>query len=104
LPARREESLEHNQSVTVLGQGLRKYQRPQGAFPDLPAMDDLLRDFVVETSEHLETVDAELVKFERDPNNGATLALIFRPFTRSKAHAVFSACRVWSVSPTRRRT
>ncbi len=41
-------------------------------------MDDLLRDFVVETSEHLETVDAELVKFERDPNNGATLALIFR--------------------------
>jgi two-component system, chemotaxis family, sensor kinase CheA len=44
----------------------------------MPAMDDLLRDFVVETSEHLETVDAELVKFERDPNNGATLALIFR--------------------------
>lgn len=41
-------------------------------------MDDLLRDFVVETSEHLETVDAELVKFERDPNNSATLALIFR--------------------------
>ncbi|CAN1531805.1 Signal transduction response regulator, receiver domain [Rhabdaerophilaceae bacterium] len=41
-------------------------------------MDDLLHDFVVETSEHLETVDAELVKFERDPNNSATLALIFR--------------------------
>lgn len=41
-------------------------------------MDDLLRDFVVETSEHLDIVDAELVKFERDPNNSATLALIFR--------------------------
>lgn len=41
-------------------------------------MDDLLHDFVVETSEHLETVDAELVKFERDPNDSATLALIFR--------------------------
>ena len=42
------------------------------------SMDDLLRDFVVETSEHLDIVDAELVKFERDPNNSATLALIFR--------------------------
>jgi two-component system chemotaxis sensor kinase CheA len=41
-------------------------------------MDDLLQDFVVETSEHLDIVDAELVKFERDPNNSATLALIFR--------------------------
>lgn len=41
-------------------------------------MDDLLRDFVVETSEHLDIVDAELVKFERDPNDSATLALIFR--------------------------
>ena len=41
-------------------------------------MDDLLKDFVVETSEHLDIVDAELVKFERDPNNSATLALIFR--------------------------
>jgi two-component system chemotaxis sensor kinase CheA len=42
------------------------------------SMDDLLKDFVVETSEHLDVVDAELVKFERDPNNSATLALIFR--------------------------
>lgn len=41
-------------------------------------MDDLLKDFVVETSEHLDIVDAELVRFERDPNNSATLALIFR--------------------------
>lgn len=44
----------------------------------LSDMDDLLKDFVVETSEHLDIVDAELVKFERDPNNSATLALIFR--------------------------
>ena len=41
-------------------------------------MDDLLKDFVVETSEHLDIVDAELVRFERDPNNSPTLALIFR--------------------------
>lgn len=41
-------------------------------------MDDLLKDFVVETSEHLDIVDAELVRFEREPNNSSTLALIFR--------------------------
>ncbi len=41
-------------------------------------MDDLLRDFVVETSESIEVVDNELVRFEQDPNNGAIIAQIFR--------------------------
>lgn len=41
-------------------------------------MDDLLRDFVVETSENIEVVDNELVRFEQDPNNRAIIAQIFR--------------------------
>ncbi|KAB0264298.1 hybrid sensor histidine kinase/response regulator [Microvirga brassicacearum] len=41
-------------------------------------MDDLLREFLTETGEHLETVDVELVRFERDPNNQAILGNIFR--------------------------
>jgi two-component system, chemotaxis family, sensor kinase CheA len=41
-------------------------------------MDDLLRDFVVETSESIEVVDSELVRFEQDPNNRAIIAQIFR--------------------------
>lgn len=41
-------------------------------------MDDLLSEFLVESGEHLETVDAELVRFERDPNNQAILGNIFR--------------------------
>jgi two-component system, chemotaxis family, sensor kinase CheA len=41
-------------------------------------MDDLLRDFVVETSESIEVVDNELVRFEQDPNNRAIIAQIFR--------------------------
>src|ERR687884_722514 len=41
-------------------------------------MDDLLREFLTETSEHLDTVDLELVRFEQDPNNEKILANIFR--------------------------
>src|ERR671920_1748420 len=41
-------------------------------------MDDLLREFLTETSEHLDTVDLELVRFEQDPNNQKILSNIFR--------------------------
>ena len=41
-------------------------------------MDDLLREFLTETTEHLDTVDLELVRFEQDPNNQAILGNIFR--------------------------
>jgi two-component system, chemotaxis family, sensor kinase CheA len=41
-------------------------------------MDDLLRDFVVETTENIDVVDNELVRFERDPNNKGIIAQIFR--------------------------
>jgi len=41
-------------------------------------MDDLLREFLTETNESLDRVDAELVRFEREPNNARILANIFR--------------------------
>ncbi len=41
-------------------------------------MDDLLREFLTETSENLDTVDMELVRFERQPNNVEILNKIFR--------------------------
>src|ERR1700691_1891757 len=41
-------------------------------------MDDLLREFLTETSESLDTVDNQLVKFEQEPNNEKILANIFR--------------------------
>src|SRR3974390_3178174 len=41
-------------------------------------MDDLLREFLTETSESLGVVDVELVRFEQDPNNGKILSNIFR--------------------------
>ncbi|PHS27042.1 MAG: hybrid sensor histidine kinase/response regulator [Robiginitomaculum sp.] len=41
-------------------------------------MDDLLEEFLTETSESLETVDSELVKFEQNPNDEETLNNIFR--------------------------
>jgi two-component system, chemotaxis family, sensor kinase CheA len=41
-------------------------------------MDELLRDFLTETSESLDLVDAELVRFEQEPNNSQILGNIFR--------------------------
>ncbi len=41
-------------------------------------MDELLRDFLTETGESLDLVDAELVRFEQDPNNTQILGNIFR--------------------------
>ncbi len=41
-------------------------------------MDDLLNEFLTETSESLAVIDVELVKFERDPNDKGILQNIFR--------------------------
>src|ERR1700754_238067 len=41
-------------------------------------MDDLVREFLTETSESLAVLDVELVKFEQDPNDAAMLGNIFR--------------------------
>ena len=41
-------------------------------------MDDLLSEFLTETSESLEVIDSELVKFESQPNDRSILDNIFR--------------------------
>lgn len=41
-------------------------------------MDELLSEFLTETNEFLETVDTQLVQFEADPTDSATLNNIFR--------------------------
>src|SRR5919107_2457992 len=41
-------------------------------------MDDLLREFLTETSESLDTVDNQLVRFEQEPNNETILDNVFR--------------------------
>ncbi|MBL8689590.1 MAG: chemotaxis protein CheW [Rhodospirillaceae bacterium] len=41
-------------------------------------MDDLLREFLTETSENLSVLDLELVKLEQNPNDTALLSSIFR--------------------------
>jgi len=41
-------------------------------------MDDLLSEFLTETNESLDTVDVELVRFEKDPTDKAVLDNIFR--------------------------
>ncbi|MCH8520548.1 chemotaxis protein CheA [Glycocaulis sp.] len=41
-------------------------------------MDELIGEFLAETAESLDTIDSELVKFESDPTDRATLDNIFR--------------------------
>src|SRR5476649_2097920 len=41
-------------------------------------MDDLLKEFLVETNESLDVVDVELVRFEQEPNNAKILGNVFR--------------------------
>src|ERR1700743_552516 len=41
-------------------------------------MDDLLREFLTETGESLDTVDNQMVRFEQEPNNAKILDNIFR--------------------------
>ena len=41
-------------------------------------MDDLLREFLTETSENIAQVDVELVRLEKTPNDPALLGSIFR--------------------------
>ena len=41
-------------------------------------MNDLLQEFLAETSESLDVVDVELVRFEQEPNNAEMLGRIFR--------------------------
>jgi two-component system chemotaxis sensor kinase CheA len=41
-------------------------------------MDDILSEFLTETAENLETIEPELLRFEQDPNDAATLNNIFR--------------------------
>src|SRR4029078_4320907 len=41
-------------------------------------MDDLLKEFLMETGESLDVVDVELVRFEQEPNNAEILSNVFR--------------------------
>ncbi len=41
-------------------------------------MDDLLKDFLVETAEHIDAAGEQLVRLERDPNDADMISSIFR--------------------------
>ena len=50
-------------------------------------MDELLTEFLTETTESINTLDLELVALERDPNNPSLLSNIFRLF-----HTIKGTC------------
>ncbi|MEY9469983.1 chemotaxis protein histidine kinase CheA [Bradyrhizobium yuanmingense] len=66
-------------------------------------MDDLLREFLTETSESLDTVDNQLVKFEQEPNNAKILDNIFRLVHTIKGTCGFLGLpRLEALAPCRR--
>jgi two-component system, chemotaxis family, sensor kinase CheA len=50
-------------------------------------MDELLREFLTDTNQRFVAVDAELVRFERKPNNADIPANVFCP-----VHTVEGTC------------
>ncbi len=62
-------------------------------------MDELLRDFLTESGESLDLVDAELVRFEQEPNNGNILGNIFR-----LVHTIKGTCGFLGLSRLERLT
>ena len=61
-------------------------------------MDELLREFLTETAESLDHVDAQLVRFEREPNNGQVLSNVFR-----LVHTIKGTCGFLGLPHPRRR-
>src|ERR1700760_4268631 len=56
-------------------------------------MDDLLSDFLVETSEQIDAASEQLVLFERDPSDREAIVRIFRLF-----HTIKGTCGFLSLS------
>ncbi|MDX2264386.1 MAG: hybrid sensor histidine kinase/response regulator [Hyphomicrobiales bacterium] len=52
-------------------------------------MDELMRDFLTETAEHLEGIETQLIHFERNPQDPAPIASIFRLVHTIKGTASF---------------
>src|SRR5271170_7481858 len=51
--------------------------------------DEIVREFLVEGNENLDTLDRELIQLERDPHNRATLASVFRTIHTLKGTSGF---------------
>src|SRR5580693_4909403 len=49
--------------------------------------DEIVREFLVESTENLDLLDRELVQLEKDPENRATLASVFRTI-----HSIKGTC------------
>ena len=62
---------------------------------DIDAMDEILREFLVESYESLDSLDSELIVLEEDPHSQAVLSQVFRTIHSIKARAVCSALGAW---------
>lgn len=63
-------------------------------------MDEIVREFLVESHENLDQIDVDLVALERDPHSGDRLARVFRAVHTIKGTSGFLGLPSWSPSPT----
>jgi two-component system chemotaxis sensor kinase CheA len=66
-----------------------KVQSPPAQGNSLSADEDLIREFITESSDHLAVIDSELLLLEKDKSNAETLNTIFRAFHTIKGLAGF---------------
>ena len=63
-------------------------------------MDDIVKDFLVESNENLDQLDRDLVILEKDPTAREVLASIFGQFIQSRVRAAFWVSPDWGLSRT----
>ena len=99
-------SSDHADAAEVVAAGLQdsiaRLQRTVDAGPSRPAVDampaqdpELLADFVLESREHLTSIEAQVLTIERDPSDSEALNAVFRGFHTIKGLAGF--LELWEV-------
>ena len=63
-------------------------------------MDEIVKEFLIESYENLDCLDRDLVALEKDPHAKETLASIFRTIHTLKGVVAFLASENWKPWPT----
>lgn len=70
----------------------------------MDGMDEIVREFLIESNENLDQLDQDLVALESEPGSRELLSSVFGPFTPSKGQVASSPCQTSKQSHTLART
>ena len=66
----------------------------------MDALDDIVKEFLIESYENLDRLDQDLMALEEVPDDRNRLSSVFRAIHTIKAHPAFSHSISWSMSRT----